>query len=62
MSAGIDEVVNFEAAEDYLRQAREAHQAGDVERYIGARYLLAAALNMTGAGTIKLHTEHLKAS
>ena len=62
MSGAIDDVVNFEAAEECLRQAREAHEAGDVDRYIGARYLLAVALNMTGTGDIKLHTGHLKAS
>ena len=58
----IDEDVDFEAAEDCLRQAKEAHACGDVDRYIAARYLLAAALNMTGLGEARLHTAHLKAS
>lgn len=58
----IDKDVNFEAAEDWLRQAKEAHAAGDVDRYISARYLLAAALNLTGLGQATVHTAHLKAS
>lgn len=62
MSESIDDVVNFEAAEDCLRQVKEAHAAGDLERYITARYLLAVALNMTAAGNSKLHMGHLKAS
>lgn len=62
MSDAIDEAVNFEAAEECLRQVREAHEAGDVDRYISARYLLAVALNMTGTGDCRLHTGHLKAS
>lgn len=62
MSTSIDEDVDFKAAEDCLRQAKEAHACGDVDRYIAARYLLAAALNMTGLGQAKLHTAHLKAS
>jgi hypothetical protein len=62
MSVSIDENVNFEAAENWLRQAKDAHAAGDVDGYIAARYLLAVALSMTGAGDFRLHTEHLKAS
>lgn len=62
MSSSFDEDVNFEAAEDWLRKAKEADAAGDADGYVRARYLLAVALNMTGTGDIKLHTGHLKAS
>lgn len=60
MSDPVEEEVNFEAAEDFLRQARQAYVAGDRERYRAAAYLVAVALNMTGIGAIRLHTEHLK--
>lgn len=59
----IDDEVNFEAAEDWLRKAKEAHAAGDVERYMESRYLLAVALNITtGVHVSRVHTGHLKAS
>lgn len=57
----VDDDVNFEAAEDFVRQAREAHAAGDKERYNAARYLVAVALNMTSISGVRLHTGHLRA-
>lgn len=63
MSASFDEDVDFEAAEGWLRKAKEADAAQDADGYIRARYLLAVSLNMTGGlGDVRMHTAHLKVS
>lgn len=57
----LPEFVDFESAEEFLRQARAAHQAGDRTLYIAACKLVAVALYMTETAGVCLHTRHLKA-
>jgi hypothetical protein len=42
---------DFELAEHYLRQAREAHEAGDDAKFIAARQMLSIALGLPLAPT-----------
>ncbi len=39
--------VDFAAAEAHLRRAREAHQGGDEETFLAARYLVVIALGLS---------------
>jgi len=39
--------VDFAAAEAQLRRAREAHQGGDEQAFLAARYLVMIALGLT---------------
>lgn len=59
--AGTDGTIDFDNAEVFLRQAREAHARGDGKLCSAALYLLAKAVCLQGGprGTV-MHTAHLK--
>lgn len=52
--------INFDAAEIFLRQAREAFETGDRVCFIAARKMVAIALQLDGGPPVRIHTSHLK--
>jgi hypothetical protein len=54
------EFIDFESAELFLQQAREAHQQGDATKCMAARKLVAIALNLTDGPRPAIQTAHLK--
>lgn len=58
MSDQDDDHIDFDAAERYLRTAREAHEAGDHPKFVAARKLVAVALHLTESPMPKLQPQH----
>lgn len=56
----LDGAVDLDAAEIFLKQAREAQQAGDRVKLVAARKLIAVALGLTDGPAGILHTKHLR--
>lgn len=53
--------INFEAAEMFLRQAKEAHANGDQVTSFAARKMVAVALHLSDGPPVDIRTSHLKA-
>jgi hypothetical protein len=53
---------DFDAAEMYVRMAREAHAAGDGQRFTAASKMVAVALCMTDEPACRFHLGHLPKS
>jgi hypothetical protein len=54
------EVFDFDAAETFIKIARDAHAAGNMTDLIAARRLIAVALNMIEEPGFRIHTGHLR--
>ena len=52
--------INFEAAEMFLQQAKEAHASGDQVKCFVARKMVAVALHLAEGPVIDIRTKHLK--
>lgn len=55
-----DIAINFEAAEMFLQQAKEAHESGDELKCFAARKMVAVALHLNEGPPIDIRTRHLK--
>ena len=53
--------INFEAAEMFLKQAKEAHETGDQVKCFAARKMVAVALHLGDGPPVDIRTSHLKA-
>lgn len=62
MSEQPETTVDFEAAEMFLHQARDAAARGDAQQSFAARKMVALALGLTDGPTPIFHLSHLKAA
>lgn len=60
MSPHDERSLDFDAAEIYLRYAREAHEQGNNIRCFAACKMVAVALQLTDQPAPIIHTSHLK--
>jgi hypothetical protein len=52
--------INFDAAEMFLREARQAHEQGDKIKCLAARMMVTVALHLSAGAPVDIRTNHLK--